>query len=76
MIQKSVFKNCLNCKKQDKTIDFGFSIGITANPDDNWEIGLAGPDLTLRPKRFSATLYGVVKRNGQWHGSLLDFQPQ
>ncbi|NCP60183.1 MAG: hypothetical protein GW839_07770, partial [Flavobacteriales bacterium] len=74
LVQKSVFKNCSNCDIQDKTIDFGFSLKTNIGPDNNWSISTPSPgNLSLQPKRYSTSLYGVVKRGGQWHGSLIDF---
>jgi hypothetical protein len=73
LVQKSVFQNCFDCKKVDKTIDFGFTLKATIKPENNWSINPSDGDLFLKPKRFGASLYGAIKRNGQWHGSLIDF---
>jgi hypothetical protein len=74
LVQKSYFRSCLNCKKIDKTLDFGFLLSLDLNPEDNWDIsGSVETGLILKPKDYSVTLYGAAKRDGVWHGSLIDF---
>lgn len=56
----------------NKIFDWGghLSFGLDEN-------GKVRPDLSGRglnkPQNFSASLYGVVKRNGKWHGTKMNF---
>ncbi|WP_299100809.1 hypothetical protein [uncultured Winogradskyella sp.] len=74
LVQKSVYQDCLNCKKLDKTFEFSVVLEASTNPDDNWSLsGGVDDSLFYEPKDYSVSLYGAVKVGNQWHGSLIDF---
>ncbi len=75
-IQKTYKKFSTNSSKVEKTFDFGASITITLNGENNYQLSKANigsGDKSQQPKSYSVKMYGVAKANGQWHGSLLDF---
>ena len=75
-IQKT-YKNILtNNSKVEKTFDWGANLSFSLNQNNNFQLSKAeiGPGSNqLRPKDFTIKMYGVIKQNGQWHGSLLEF---
>lgn len=74
-VQKSYSRNCFNCKKVEKTIDFGFLRFIGIGNDDNgdWNIYVSPDSNESNPQNYSVSVFGVAKRNGAWHGSLIEF---
>lgn len=68
------FKN--NSSKVEKTFDWGAGIKLTLGANNNYNILKAniGPqEQSQKPKDLGVRLFGLAKRNGQWHGSLMQF---
>jgi len=71
--QKSYFSHCTNCSKRNKTFDFdgSFTIGLGFNATSGEFSYNLGTGHLIPPKKFKFKLYGVIKENGQWHGSKM-----
>ncbi len=56
----------------EKSFDWGFQIGFNLDPTS----GNINPDTSgsalKKPQNFRVTMYGIAKRNGQWHGSKIN----
>lgn len=71
-IGKTLYRAANNVDNLEKSFDWGFQIGFNINPDS----GSISPDLSgsalKKPNEFKVLMYGIVKRNGQWHGSKIN----
>jgi hypothetical protein len=71
-ITKTFYNQKNNDSKLEKSFDWGFQIGFTMDPNG----GSVKPDLSggglKKPKDFKVLMYGIAKRNGQWHGSKMN----
>lgn len=65
-IRKSSYITRYNISKIEKTFDFGGEVGINIGSDGRISPSASG--IMVKPEDFKAQLYGVVKRNGTWHG--------
>lgn len=64
-----------NTAKVDENYDWGIGISITLNESNGFKLSNAdiSPYKPQQPEAFGARVYGLVKHNGEWHGSLIDF---
>ncbi|MGB7786038.1 MAG: hypothetical protein WBL27_08060 [Salinimicrobium sp.] len=64
-----------NDDKIEKTFDWGVGIQLSLSSKNNFHLlkGNVEPADLQKPKKYHASLFGAVKRNGQWHGSKLKF---
>ena len=71
-IVKALYRNSYNSDKLEKSFDWGFQIGFNLDPTS----GNINPDTSgsalKKPQNFRVTMYGIAKRNGQWHGSKIN----
>jgi hypothetical protein len=67
-----MYKNAYNDDKLEKSFDWGFQVGFKLDPDN----GNISPDTSgsalKKPQEFRILMYGIAKRNGQWHGSKIN----
>lgn len=70
MVAKTFFDHQYGTDDVHKTFDWGFQIGF--NIDDSGHVNpSANPGALKKPQEFRTLMYGIVKRNGQWHGSKI-----
>lgn len=64
-----------NTSRREETFDWGVGVSITLKESNGYKLSKAnvGPYTPQQPKRFSVKMYGLGKRDGKWHGSLLKF---
>lgn len=75
-IHKTSKKFKINDSKVEKTFDWGAGIKLTLNESNNYNImnSTIGPqEQSQKPKDLGVRLFGLAKRNGKWHGSLMEF---
>lgn len=72
LIQKTMFRNAINASKIEKSFDWGFQIGFTLNPDNGNIKPETSGNALKKPQEFRVIMYGIAKRNGQWHGSKIN----
>lgn len=72
MLAKTFYNQRSNDGKIEKSFDWGFQIGFTMDPNG----GNVKPDMSggglKKPQDFKVLMYGIAKRNGQWHGSKIN----
>lgn len=69
-LQKSHFSHQTNCKKLQRTFDWGASLKFKWDLEGNISFNNFSPGLhPLAPKKMRAKLVGAVKVNGVWHGT-------
>ena len=66
-IHKAFYTNNYNSAKVEKTFDWGFNVGININPEGGVSPEVSGGRME-KPQDFKVNLYGIVKKNGKWHG--------
>ena len=66
-IHKAFYRNNYNSAKVEKTFDWGFNVGININPEGSISPEISGGSMK-KPQDFKVNLYGIVKKNGKWHG--------
>lgn len=71
LIQKTYFEHKYNYDDLQKTFDFGGEIKVNINPD-NGNIDVSPGTTIKKPSDFMVKMYGIAKRNGQWHGNKID----
>ncbi|WP_313003920.1 hypothetical protein [Chryseobacterium gleum] len=70
MVAKTFYDHKYGTDDVHKTFDWGFQIGFTM--DSNGHVSpSAAPSALKKPQEFKTLMYGIVKRNGQWHGSKI-----
>ncbi|WP_293786921.1 hypothetical protein [uncultured Pedobacter sp.] len=70
MVAKTFYNHQYNTDDVHKTFDWGFQIGF--NIDGNGHVSPStSPSSLKKPQEFKTLMYGIVKRNGQWHGSKI-----
>lgn len=67
VIAKTFYKTEYNISKIDKTFDWGFQVGIKINGNGSVSGDISGKALK-KPQDFNANLYGLIRKNGNWHG--------
>lgn len=72
LIHKTYYEHKYNNDVAEKTFDFGGDIKINFNPDNGQITNVSPGDVVKRPEDFLVKMYGIAKRNGQWHGSRID----
>lgn len=75
MIFQTLKRSKRNGDKIEKSFDWGVGIKLTLNGSNNYQLlkaNAGSPDLQ-KPKKYHASIYGAIKRNGKWHGSKLKF---
>jgi hypothetical protein len=74
-VHKSLKRFGTNCSRIQKTFDWGIGISITLNANNGFQLKKAniGPYQPQTPEGYGVKIYGLAKRNGKWHGSLLVF---
>lgn len=70
LIHKTYYKSETNKDKLEKNFDFGGSIALNFGSDGN--LSVQPGNLHKKPSDFMVKMYGVIKRNGKWHGSKID----
>lgn len=72
LIHKTYFESGNNISFARKTFDFGAQLSISINPNSG-KIDNVSPSTTIKkPQDFMVKMYGIAKKNGQWHGSKMD----
>jgi hypothetical protein len=71
-------EKCLNCSKKQDIIDWGVAIPtITYTFGSNFFAGdfdLSGWDFDFQhPESSGFSIYGIAKRDGQWHGNKIEW---
>lgn len=66
-VLKTFYRTGHNISKIDKTFDWGFQIGIKINGNGSVSGDFSGKALK-KPQDFKANLYGIIRKNGVWHG--------
>jgi len=74
-VQKTLKEFGTNTSRREETFDWGVGVSITLKESNGYKLSKAniGPYIPQQPKKFAVKMYGLGKRNGQWHGSLLEF---
>jgi len=71
-INKTFYNQSNNEDKIEKTFDWGVQLGFNYDSTS----GNIRPDTSgsalKKPKNYRVVLYGIAKRNGQWHGSKIN----
>lgn len=72
---KTYYDYCTNCRKKKKNFGFqaglGFSVSFNgSNGRFSYSTNAPGTSL-IYPQDMRIRMYGAVKVNGSWHGSLL-----
>lgn len=64
-----------NRAEQMKSFDWGVGVSITLKESNGWSVSKANysPYVPQQPENFAVRMIGLAKRDGQWHGSLLEF---
>ena len=64
-----------NRAEQAQSFDWGVGVSITLKESNGFAVSKAnvGPYVPQQPDKFAVRMVGVAKRNGEWHGSLLEF---
>ena len=71
IIGKTYYNQKTNVDNLEKTFDWGFQIGFTM--DSNGHVNPSTSASSLKkPQDFRVLMYGIAKRNGQWHGSKIN----
>ena len=70
-VYKTHYSHQYNVDDVAKTFDWGFEIGVNIDLNGNISANASGNAL-VKPNDFKVTMYGIVKRNGQWHGSKIN----
>lgn len=71
-VQKTFYNQANNEDKLEKTFDWGFQVGFNYDTTNaNIKPDTSGNALK-KPQNYRVTLYGIAKRNGQWHGSKIN----
>ncbi|OWK70684.1 hypothetical protein [Pedobacter sp. AJM] len=70
MVAKTFYNHQYGTSDVHKTFDWGFQIGFTINSNGGINPS-ASPGALKKPQEFKTLMYGIVKRNGQWHGSKI-----
>lgn len=71
LVHKSLYRNAPGGDKIEKSFDWGFQAGINIGSDGQISPNVSGSGLK-KPAQFKVTMYGIAKRNGQWHGSKIN----
>lgn len=71
LIHKTLYRNAPGGDKVEKSFDWGFQAGINIASDGKISPNTSGSGLK-KPSNFKVTMYGIAKRNGQWHGSKIN----
>ncbi|CAA7195623.1 hypothetical protein [Chryseobacterium potabilaquae] len=71
LVQKTYYENKYNVNNVEKTFDWGFQIGFSIG-DDGHVSPNASPSALKKPQEFKVLMYGIVKKNGKWHGSKIN----
>ena len=71
LIQKTFYNSSTFDDKIEKTFDWGFNIGFKLDTDTGNISPTSGQGLK-KPQEFRVLMYGIAKRNGQWHGSKIN----
>lgn len=71
LIQKTMYRGASNDDKIEKSFDWGFQIGFNLDPSTGNISPTSGQGMH-KPKEFRVLMYGIAKRNGQWHGSKIN----
>lgn len=70
MVAKTFYDHKYGTDDVHKTFDWGFQLGF--NIDSNGNVSPStSPSALKKPQEFKTLMYGIVKRNGQWHGSKI-----
>lgn len=67
VIAKTFYRTEYNISKIDRTFDWGFQVGLKINGNGSVSGDFSGKALK-KPEDFKANLYGLIRKNGQWHG--------
>ncbi|SHG48534.1 hypothetical protein [Chryseobacterium sp. OV279] len=71
LVQKTYYENQYNTDDVEKTFDWGFQIGF--NIDSNGSVSPStSPNALKKPQDYKVIMYGIVKKNGAWHGSKIN----
>ncbi|AOM80210.1 hypothetical protein BFS30_25435 [Pedobacter steynii] len=74
LVKKTSYEHQYNADDVQKTYDWGFQIGFTI--DSNGDVNPStNPGALKKPQEFKVLMYGIVKRNGQWHGIKMNTTP-
>ncbi|MCW4451156.1 hypothetical protein OK344_02930 [Kaistella sp. BT6-1-3] len=71
LIQKTFYNSAYNDDKLEKSFDWGFQVGFNLDPSTGNISPTTGEGLH-KPQEFRVLMYGIAKRNGQWHGSKIN----
>lgn len=71
LVQKTAKDNGQNIAIRSRNFDWGAGGGIRFNPETG-AISPTGAEIN-KPKGFTGYIYGLAKKNGQWHGSKFAF---
>lgn len=71
VVAKTLHRDGYFTNNLEKTFDWGFLVGINIGSDGHISANLSGGGLK-RPQDYRVLMYGIVKRNGQWHGSKIN----
>ncbi len=74
-VHKSSKEFKINSAKVSETYDWGVGISISLNVSNGFSLSQANisPYNPQNPEAFGVRLYGIARKNGEWHGSLLQF---
>lgn len=71
-VQKTFYKKASNVDDLERTFDWGFQVGFIIGEDGRITPTYGG---MKRPQEFKVKMYGIVKKNGAWHGSKIKTTP-
>lgn len=71
LVQKTYYAHQYNANDVAKTFDWGFQVGFSINSDGRISPSTSSSALK-KPQEFKVVMYGIAKRNGQWHGSKIN----